>query len=173
MMRPARQPVVGTAEFRAAMAGVAASVGVVTARMGSERIGRTVTSMLSLSMTPPTILISIDIVSRLADFIAKTNGFSLAILAEDQDGVGDAFAGRHDPADRFAAGEWSHWPSGHPMLMGAVTALDCEVIGSIATETHVLFAGAIIEAETNTGRQPLVWQRHGYHGLAGLDGSAS
>ncbi|WP_137151454.1 flavin reductase family protein [Devosia sp. FKR38] len=170
MLRPTRQPVVGSAEFRAAMAGFASSVGVVTARRGDERIGRTVTSMLSLSMTPPTLLVSIDITSRLADFIAKTNGFSLAILADDQQGVGDAFAGRLDPKDRFASGEWSHWPSGHPMLLGAVTALDCEVIGSIATESHVLFAGAIIEAETNTGRRPLVWQRHGYHGLAGLDG---
>lgn len=172
MLRPTRQPVVGSAEFRAAMAGFASSVGVVTARRGDERIGRTVTSMLSLSMTPPTLLVSIDITSRLADFIAKTNGFSLAILADDQHGVADAFAGRLDPKDRFSSGEWSHWPSGHPMLVGAVTALDCEVIGSIATESHVLFAGAIIEAETNTGRQPLVWQRHGYHGLAGLDGGA-
>ena len=172
-MRPTRQPVVGSAEFRAAMAGVASSVSVVTARRGDERIGRTVTSMLSLSMSPPTLLVSIDITSRLADFIAKTRGFSLAILADDQNGVADAFAGRLDPKDRFLAGDWTHWPSGHPMLLGAVTAFDCEVIGSIATESHVLFAGAIIEAETNTGRSPLVWQRHGYHGLSGLDGDAS
>ena len=53
------------------------------------------------------------------------------------------------------------------MLLGAVSALDCEVIGSIETGTHVLFAGAIVDAETTTGRAPLIWQRHGYHRLAG------
>jgi flavin reductase len=168
-LRPPRRPLVGNAEFRAAMAAMASTVSVVTARRGDERIGRTVTSMLSLSMNPPTILVSIDIMSRLADFIAKTGGFSFAMLADDQQAVGDAFAGRHDPAERFDSGQWTAWPSGHPMLVGAVTTLDCEVIGAIETGTHVLFAGAIIEAETTTSRAPLLWQRHQYHQVGGLD----
>jgi len=128
-----------------------------------------VTSMLSLAMDPPTILVSIDIMSRLADIIAKTNGFSLVMLADDQQAVGNAFAGGLPAAERFSVGDWSSWPSGHPMLAGAVTALDCEVIGAIETGTHVLFAGAIIEAETITSRSPLLWQRHHYHRLGGLD----
>lgn len=168
-LRPPRQPVVGNAEFRSAMAGMATTVSVVTARHGSEQIGRTVTSMLSLSMNPPTLLISIDIMSRLADLIAKTGGFSLALLADDQAEVADAFAGRVEPEERFNTGQWSQWHSGHPMLLGAVTALDCDVIGAIETGTHVLFAGAVIEAETTTGRSPLLWQRHGYHAVGRLD----
>lgn len=168
-LRPSRRPVVGHAEFRAAMAAMAATVSVVTARRGDERIGRTVTSVLSLSLDPPAILISIDIMSRLADLIAKTGGFSLAMLADDQQAVAEAFAGRVEPEGRFGQASWGEWPSGHPMLLGAVTALDCDVIGSIETGTHVLFAGAIIEAETTTSRMPLLWQRHTYHTLAGLD----
>ena len=168
-LHPPRQPVVGNAEFRAAMAGMATTVSVVTARRGDEQIGRTVTSMLSLSMNPPTILVSIDIMSRLADLIAKTGGFSLALLADDQADVADAFAGRVEPEHRFNSGRWSQWPSGHPMLLGALTALDCDVIGSMETGTHVLFAGAVIEAETTASRTPLLWQRHTYRTLGGLD----
>lgn len=168
-LRPPRHPLVGNAEFRAAMSAMAATVSVVTAQRGDERIGRTVTSMLSLAMEPPTILVSIDIMSRLADIIAKTQGFSLAMLAEDQKDIANAFAGAVPAAERFGIGEWARWPSGHPMLAGAVTALDCEVIGAIETGTHVLFAGAIIEAETITSRSPLLWQRHHYHRLGGLD----
>ena len=41
--------------------------------------------------------------------------------------------------------------------------------GSIETGTHVLFAGTVVEAETTTSRSPLLWQRHRYHGLSGLD----
>lgn len=37
------------------------------------------------------------------------------------------------------------------------------------TGTHVLFAGAVVEAETDTSRSPLIWHRHGYHGLRRLD----
>lgn len=168
-LHPPRQPVVGNGEFRSAMAGMATSVSVVTAQRGSERIGRTVTSMLSLSMNPPTLLVSIDIMSRLADLIAKTGGFSLALLADDQADVADAFAGRVEPEERFNSGRWSRWPSGHPMLLGAVTVVDCDVIGAMETGTHVLFAGAVIEAETTSSRSPLLWQRHDYHGLGGLD----
>ncbi|MBS3849039.1 flavin reductase [Devosia sp. BSSL-BM10] len=168
-LRPPRNPVVGNAEFRSAMAAMASTVSVVTARRGDEQIGRTVTSMMSLAINPPTILISIDIMSRLADIIAKTNGFSLAMLADDQQEVGNAFAGGMEPEHRFGVGEWSRWPSGHPMLLGAVTAVDCDVVGAIETGTHVLFAGAIIEVETTTSRSPLIWQRHHYQTLGGLD----
>jgi flavin reductase (DIM6/NTAB) family NADH-FMN oxidoreductase RutF len=168
-LRPPRRPVIGNSEFRVAMASMGSTVSVVTARRGDERIGRTVTSVLSLSISPPTILVSIDMMSRLADLIAKTGGFSIAMLAEDQGAVADAFAGQVEPAERFNMDGWSEWPSGHPMLLGAVTALDCDVIGAMETGTHVLFAGAIIESETTTSRTPLIWQRHHYHTLARLD----
>jgi flavin reductase len=168
-LRLSRRPVIGNTEFRLAMAAMASTVSVVTARRGDERIGRTVTSVMSLSMNPPTILISIDKLSRLGELIAMTGGFSFAMLADDQREVADAFAGRVEAHERFDRGQWSEWPSGHPMLAGAVTALDCEVIGTMETGTHVLFAGAVVEAETITSRMPLLWQRHQYHGLAGLD----
>lgn len=169
VLRPTRRPVVSTAEFRAAMSSVAASVCVVTARRGDEMVGRTVTAVMSLSANPPTVLVSIDIMSRLADIIAKTGGFSLALLAEDQSDVGDAFAGKVVPEERFDRGTWSRWPSGHPMLSGAVTVMDCEVIGSIEMGTHVLFAGALIEVETDDTLKPLIWQRRDYHALSSID----
>jgi len=168
-LRPLRRPTVSDAEFRAAMSGMASTVHVVTARRGDERVGRTMTSVMSLSAHPPALLISVDIVSRLADLIARTGGFSLAMLASDQTAVADAFAGKVAAEHRFTHGQWGQWPSGQPMLLGAATALDCEVIGAMETGTHVLFAGAIIEAETATERQPLMWHRHGYHQPGGLD----
>lgn len=166
-LRPSRRPPVGRSDFRAAMAGMASTVCVVAARRGEEMVGRTVTSVFSLSATPPSILISIDIVSRLADIIAKTGGFSVSMLASGQTEIADAFAGKLAAEHRFGLGRWGQWPSGHPKLAGAMTMLDCDVIGSMETGTHVLFAGAIIEAETHSERMPLLWQRHGYHGLDG------
>ena len=165
-LRAPLRSVVGDAEFRAAMSAVSSTVHVVTARRGDERIGRTVTSIMSLAAEPPTLLVSIDLMSRLAELIVQTGGFSVAALADDQEAIGDAFAGRVQASERFDLGEWSAWPSGHPMLLGAASALDCEVVGSIETGTHVLFAGAIVNAETTTSRTPLLWQRHGYHRLA-------
>jgi len=168
-LRPTRRPVVGTSEFRSAMSSMASSVCIVSAQRGEEVVGRTVTAVLSLSATPPALLVSIDIMSRLADVIAKTGGFSLALLAEEQTELADAFAGKVKAAERFKLGRWGKWPSGHPMLSGAVTVMDCDVIGAIETGTHVLFAGGIVEVETDAARKPLIWQQRHYRGISPID----
>lgn len=167
-LRPLRRPAISDGEFRMAMAGLASSVHVVTARRGDERVGRTATSVMSLTNQPPTILVSIDIVSRLADIIARTGGFSIALLSDGQAAVADAFAGKLEAPDRFSLGQWDHWPSGQPQLRGSVTALDCEVIGAMETGTHVLYAGAIIEAETDPTRVPLIWHQRQYGSVGAI-----
>lgn len=145
----------------------------VTAQLGTERLGRTVTSVFSLSVEPPAILVSIDMSSRLADHIAKTRGFSFAMLAEGQRAIADAFAGRGDPERRFDEGRWLNWKSGHPRLMGAVVSMECSVIGAIETGTHVLFAGGVIDIDLVADRAPLIWQQRQYKSLAQQPGQSA
>ena len=159
------RPYVGQREFRDAMAAFGTTVCLVTAGTGAGRLGRTVTSVFSLSVDPPSILISIDISSDLADAIAGAYGFSFAMLSQAQRDVADAFAGRREPEERFEAGSWSEWPSGHPRLAGAVVAMDCDLIGTMETETHRLFAGGVTGIETDPGRLPLIWHRRAYKPL--------
>lgn len=163
-VRPTEKPVLAEREFRDVMASLAASVSVVTAAHEGELLGRTVTSLFSLGISPPTILVSIDLMSRLADLISKSGRFSVAILAQDQQVIGDAFAGRLGEVDRFAFGVWGQWPSGDPQLYGAATLIDCEVVGSIETAGHMLFAGSPVEAEV-TGKTPLIWHKRNYRDL--------
>jgi flavin reductase len=163
-LRETEQPSVSATDFREVMSHMAETVCVVTAAHEGQRLGRTATAVLSLSPNPPSVLVSIDLASRLADLIVKSRTFSLAVLASDQAIVGDAFAGKLG-SDRFAFGVWGEWPSGNPQLYGASAIVDCELIGSIETQTNVLFAGGIIQAETAAGKDPLVWHRRGYRGL--------
>lgn len=160
-------------DFRDAMASFATTACVVTARHGEKRLGRTVTSLFSLSIDPPSVLVSIDITSDLADMIGKSCGFSLAMLAETQRDVAEAFAGRGDPDKRFGHGRWSAWSSGHPRLAGAVVAMDCAVVGTMETETHVLFAGGVTGLEVNRDTPPLIWHQRRYKSLAGHSGASA
>lgn len=164
-LREPAHPPVRLTEFRETMASLATTVTVVTTTHAHETIGRTATAVLSLGITPPSVLVSIDITSRLADLILMSRGFSLAMLAQGQEAIGDAFAGKLGLDDRFTYGDWGNWPSGNPMLMGAAAAIDCELIGSIETGTHVLFAGAIVHSEISPTAEPLVWHRHRYRTL--------
>ena len=157
-----RHPPVVRADFADVMARMAATVSVVTASHEGKSLGRTVTATLSLGVTPPSVMVSIDIASPLADLIVRANGFSMAMLSDDQQIIADAFAGKLGDIDRFMMGVWGNWPSGHPLLYGAAAAIDCELIGTIETKTHLLFAGAILHTDVAGKHEPLLWHDRGY-----------
>lgn len=158
---PAAREAVPAAQFTSAMSALASSVSVVTAGVGGERQGRTVTALLSLSAEPPAILVSITRDSALAAMIEEAQAFSVSVLAADQQSVADAFAG-FGPAERFSAGQWDAWPSGQPRLDGAVATLDCRLSGAIEMDTHVLYAGIVLHTQTHPDRAPLLWHRRHY-----------
>lgn len=166
-LEPALRPYVDNRSYRNTLASMASSAGVVTSRLGIERLGRTVTSVFSLEVEPPAILASIDMMSPMVDHVVKTGGFSFALLAQGQDAVADAFAGRGNPERRFDSGQWQSWKSGHPRLSGAVASMDCALLGAIETGTHVLFAGGVVDLDLTADRSPLIWHDRRYKALAG------
>lgn len=152
--------------FRDAMASFGTTACLVTVRVGDERLGRTVTSVFSLSADPPSILVSIDKTSHLADAIFKRRGFSFAMLSKAQRKIADAFAGKVSAKLRFETGEWERWSSGHPRLGGAAVGMDCRLIGSMELEKHVLFAGGVVDIELDRNSSPLIWHQRQYKSLA-------
>lgn len=161
---PAAREAVPRSQFTGTMSTLASSVSVVSALVGGERHGRTVTALMSLSAEPPALLVSITRDSGLADAIAAAQAFSVAVLAQGQQDVADAFAGL-GPDDRFSAGEWDEWPSGQPRLTGATAALDCRLAGSMVMDTHIVFAGIVARTRTHADRPPLLWHQRGYAAL--------
>ncbi|WP_119306956.1 flavin reductase family protein [Cohaesibacter haloalkalitolerans] len=153
---------IASTEFRGAMAALAASVCVVTAGKGKARQGRTVTAAFSLSIDPPTILVSIDAHASLAALMHEEQEFSFAQLSEKQQGIADAFAGKVVPEKRFDEGNWSQWPSGTPCLFDAVTTFDCEVTAEIDLSGHRLFAGRIRSMILDNSLPPLIWHQRRY-----------
>lgn len=149
--------------FRNAMASLAATTCIVTAAEGRDRLGRTVTAVLSLGIEPPAILVSIQAGSELAAMIRRQGGFSFAMLQQDQQDVALAFAGKVDPAQRFDRGDWSAWPSGHPRLHGAVAAMDCTLRGEVETAGHILFIGHPQRIDLDQTRSPLIWHNRGFN----------
>lgn len=166
-LTPPSRPYVDAGAFRDAMASMGSTVCLVATQLGGERLGRTVTSAFSLSAEPPVMLVSIGKAGRLAGDITKAGGFSFTMLAEGQQAIADAFASHGDSGPRFDMGGWLSWESGHPRLPGAAAAMDCAVIGAIETETHVLFAGGVVDSAVSADRAPLMWQRRHYTSLAG------
>lgn len=152
-------------QFADTMARLASTVCVVSSGSGSECLGRTATAVFSLSASPPSIVVSIKAGSALADTISKQDGFALAMLAQGQELVADAFAGRVAAASRYLVGIWADWPSGRPRLLGAAAGLDCVLSASILVGDHRLFVGTIIATETAAYADPLLWSERQYQAL--------
>ncbi|HEV7308565.1 flavin reductase family protein [Ensifer sp.] len=152
-------------DFADALSHLAATVCVVSAGSGSESLGRTVTATFSLTAHPPSIVVSIRTASPLAALILAEQGFALAVLAEGQELIADAFAGMIEAPKRYLVGVWADWPSGRPKLLAANAALDCVLSASVQLGDHTLFVGTIVATEASTHVAPLIWSRRRYQSL--------
>jgi flavin reductase (DIM6/NTAB) family NADH-FMN oxidoreductase RutF len=129
---------VSSADFRGAMRHLTGGVSVITAGRGKDITGMTVTSVTSLAVDPPTLLVSINRDASSFPLIRRYGAFGVNILAADQLDVAERFAGKGGlkGADRFAGSQWVTAVSGVPLLVGALSAVDCEVEEIVERHSH-------------------------------------
>ena len=154
-------------DLRAAMRGVAATVAVVTAGGEDAPMGLTATSVTSVSLDPPSILVCVNRSSRMHRAIAEGGRFRVTFLRADQQEIAAAFG--HSQGARFAVGEWDLGAPFGPRLGGAMAHMACELDHMIERGTHAVFfaAGGIAFHEG-----PLDVPSHGCVHLAAADAIA-
>ena len=142
--------------FRDVMAGVATPVSVVTAMVGGQPHGTTVSAFASLSMDPPMVLVALDRGSDLLALVRRTRRFGVNVLASTQSALALAFA-RKGGSAKFDGASW-HVDGGVPRLPEALGWLVCEVAELVDGGDHVVVLGLVVAADT-AGGLPLT-----YHG---------
>jgi len=144
-------------DFRLAMRGFAGTVTIITARAGSVRSGVTATSVISVSMDPPSLLVSIHFESRLAHSIRDSGLFCVNVLTEQQEDYGQMFAGPIKGEARFSGVDWQVDPDGLPYLESAQSSMSCRVASEFQFGTHCMFAGEIIRVRRSDNVRPLIY----------------
>ena len=164
---PSYTPTVDVPAFKHAMGRLAGAVSVITVGTGQERTGFTATSVSSFSVEPPTILVSLNRDSSSWPALLEAGSFAVNILAEDQSGVADRFAGRGGIKgnDRYVGSDWSRLGSGTLGLVGAVSVIDCELDETIERHSHAILLGRVRSVETLTNVSPLLYWRGDYQNL--------
>src|SRR5438874_10498758 len=106
------------ADFHTAMRSLAGGVSVITAGSGSEISGMTVTSVSSLSVDPPALIVSINRASSSFPLLKRYGFLGVNILNADQFDIAERFTGKDGlkGADRFAGAKWTTRASGVPLL---------------------------------------------------------
>jgi flavin reductase (DIM6/NTAB) family NADH-FMN oxidoreductase RutF len=144
----------------------ATGVTIVTARLGDQRHGMTVSSFTSVSLDPPLVLISLAENARTAELIRRAKSFGVTILAEDQQEIANTFAGRvPDSEDRFTGIETDALQSGAPFARGGLAFLDCRLVAEYPAGTSNLFIGEVVDAQANAGKKPLLYFNRDYKDL--------
>jgi flavin reductase (DIM6/NTAB) family NADH-FMN oxidoreductase RutF len=152
---------VSSDDFRSAMRHLAGGVSVITAGRGRDITGMTVTSVSSLSVDPPTLIVSINRESSSWPLLKRYGFFGVNILTSDQIDIAERFTGKGGlkGADRFAGARWITRASGVPLLEGALAAIDCEVEHIVERHSHAIVIGRVLDMQSSSRSAALAyWQ---------------
>jgi flavin reductase (DIM6/NTAB) family NADH-FMN oxidoreductase RutF len=152
---------VSSTDFRGAMRHLAGGVSVITVGRGKDITGMTVTSVSSLSVDPPTLIVSINRESSSWPLIKRYGFFGANILTADQIDIAERFTGKDGlkGADRFARAQWTTRASGVPLLVGALAAIDCQVEDIVERHSHAIVIGRVLDVQVSRRTAALAyWQ---------------
>jgi flavin reductase (DIM6/NTAB) family NADH-FMN oxidoreductase RutF len=148
-------------DFRNAMRQLTGGVSVVTAGRGRDISGMTVTSVSSLSVDPPALIVSINRESSSWPLVKRYGFFGVNILTSDQLDIAERFTGKGGlkGADRFTGAQWMTRASGVPLLADALAAIDCEVEDIVERHSHAIVIGRVLDVAVSARTAALAyWQ---------------
>jgi flavin reductase (DIM6/NTAB) family NADH-FMN oxidoreductase RutF len=152
---------VSSDDFRGAMRHLTGGVSVITVGRSKDITGMTVSSVSSLSVDPPTLIVSVNRQSSSWPLLKRYGFFGVNILTADQVDIAERFTGRDGLAGaaRFAGAQWITRASGVPLLAGALAAIDCEVEDIVERHSHAIVIGRVLDIQTSTRTAALAyWQ---------------
>ena len=154
-------PEVVSGDFRSAMRQLTGGVSVITAGIGWDISGMTVTSVSSLSVDPPALIVSINREASSWPLVRRYGFFGVNILTSDQIDIAERFTGKDGlkGAERFAGARWTTRISGVPLLADALAVIDCEVEDMVERHSHAIVIGRVLDVAVSTRTAALAyWQ---------------
>jgi flavin reductase (DIM6/NTAB) family NADH-FMN oxidoreductase RutF len=140
----------------------ATGVSVVTAHHGGRDAGLTVNSLVSVSLSPPTALMSLTTDADTLPVAEASGYFGVSFLAADQRELSERFARTIARAEKFAGIAVHRAPGGSALLDGHIGAFECRLVGRTPVHDHVLLTGEVVHAEPGRDEPPLLFFRSGY-----------
>jgi len=149
-------------ELRELMRRFPAPVAVVTTTVDDERYGLTVGSLVSLSLDPPLVGISIGRESSSHEPIRRAGRFSVSLLSGEQESIAQHFARSGIPPVALWAGVDVREGEFGPRLEDALAWLDCRIWGELEAGDHTIFVGEVLDGELGAVGSGLVYRLSRY-----------
>ena len=150
-------------ELRETMRRFPAPVAVVTTEVDDERFGLTVGSLVSLSLSPPLVGISIGKDSSSHEPLRRADGWTASLLAADQGHVAQHFARSGIPPIALWNGVDVRDSARGPLVVGALAWLLCRTISEHDAGDHTILVGEVESTELGRSGQRLIYRGGEYH----------
>jgi flavin reductase (DIM6/NTAB) family NADH-FMN oxidoreductase RutF len=149
-------------ELRELMRRFPAPVAVVTTTVDDERYGLTVGSLVSLSLDPPLVGISIGRESSSHEPIRRAGRFAVSLLSGDQASIAQHFARSGIPPIALWTGVDVREGDYGPLVEGALAWLECTKWAEYHAGDHTLFLGEVARGELGGFGPGLVYRDSRY-----------
>jgi 3-hydroxy-9,10-secoandrosta-1,3,5(10)-triene-9,17-dione monooxygenase reductase component len=151
-------------DLRALMRFVPHNVAVLAVDHDGDRMGVTISSLVSLSLEPPLVGISVGKQASLYELLRQAGTFAVSLLGGDQEEI----------ALRFAAGRPPivHWEGVDiregqfaPLVEGALGWLEARTRAEHDAGDHTLFIADVVSVERGPAQSALLYRDRSYHPL--------
>lgn len=142
--------------YRVALRRMATSVSIVTTANEQEKAGMTVSSVVSLSFDPLSLLVCIHKDSGFYNVINEQKKFCINLLDQNQTGISDKFSRPASEKNLFDNGTWL-WHDGLPYLEGAQANFFLDIKQTHLFGTHGIFIGEVSDIFYANQVSPLVY----------------
>lgn len=124
--------------------------------------GLTANAFMSLSLTPPLAIISVDKGATCYNCFALGNAFTVNFLSEEQEDISRRFATKG--IDKFAELKWRPGGNGAALIDGALGSVECKITQCHDGGDHTIVVGEILNVAAN-GDRPLLFFKGKYQRL--------
>jgi flavin reductase (DIM6/NTAB) family NADH-FMN oxidoreductase RutF len=142
------------------MARVPAGVVVISARTENGYRGLTASSLVSISVDPPMVLVGLEHEATTRAAIAESKAFNVSVLTRSQEFIADRFAGRAPAIDP----RWEGVPhrlgsNGIPLVEACAAWLECLLVEIHPAGDHDICLGEVTAATAGSGDPLILWDR--------------
>ena len=151
-------------KFRQAMRNLVFPVSIASSAINRNKYAITVSSVTSLSLDPPSLLVCINKESSFSGCISAGNLLNINFLSYNQIHLAELCSSKERSVDRFNRDEWSVDSNGLPYLEDSESVAFCSVVKRLSYESHLVGLLQVNELQLKSELQdnPLLYGRGRY-----------
>ena len=147
--------------FLIAMRFLASSVSVISAKDSSGNLfAMTASSVTSLTMDPPSILVCVNNSATIHDVLMKGENLCINILQKTQQEISNICSSKELESTRFQNNFWD--TSDIPFIKDSQANIFCKVDETVSYHTHKIVIGSVIHSQSAETFNTLMYADGGY-----------